>query len=478
MSASAERGPGSANGRPRHIVGDGVSRPIAAIVARNDVACVRELSDGARIVSGNAGDHPVVLKLLVETRQAALAEDFQSRLDEPSYRPGDRLLVRRDRTLVAHVHVANHIAWFEGQRVPIVKLEDFASLPEFVRSGYEDELLRAAETIAAGEGAVAALVNAETPEAFVQRGWSLLRGQGHTRASASGVLAHLDAQDAARRRRRKTTIHVRTWRHFELDAIRQIYDETAAPLWGPLLRSEAAWQWLVGRKAQDQILLALEDEAGANGGAAHNGNGAAGAPTAGRVVGYAVVRGSCIVEMLTLPEFGPARTQLLARACRDAMDRDHHSISLYTPAADPLHELLVTAGGAWISDAQAGGPRWLAKLLAPEKLVERLFPAWHERARAAAVPRPLEFGLVAGDERRRFTLTRRSARLERVDELPAAWVECDRPTFDSLLLGNLSPTAAANRGQFRLSKPELIGALAALFPPRLFWQSPLELMRL
>jgi hypothetical protein len=94
------------------------------------------------------------------------------------------------------------------------------------------------------------------------------------------------------------------------------------------------------------------------------------------------------------------------------------------------------------------------------------------------VSRPLELGLIAGDERRTFTLTRRSARLDRADELPAAWVECDRPTFDSLLLGNLSLTAAMARGQLRLSHPELIGALAGVFPPRLFWQSPLELMRL
>src|SRR6185436_21022615 len=100
--------------------------------------------------------------------------------------------------------------------------------------------------------------------------------------------------------------------------------------------------------------------------------------------------GSCLVEMMTLPEFAGARTQLLAGACRDAMVRDHHSISLYTPAADPLHELLVTAGGAWISDAVVPAPRWLIKLLAPEKWVERFYPSWHERARAANVPRPFE----------------------------------------------------------------------------------------
>src|SRR5262245_14594274 len=59
-----------------------------------DATCLRDLSGGARILAGHAADHPLVLELLVHTRQAPLAEDFQSRLDEPSYRPSNRLLVR------------------------------------------------------------------------------------------------------------------------------------------------------------------------------------------------------------------------------------------------------------------------------------------------------------------------------------------------------------------------------------------------
>ena len=41
---------------------------------------------------------------------------------------------------------------------------------------------------------------------------------------------------------------------------------------------------------------------------------------------------------------------------RDAIDRNHHWLSLYTPAADQLHELLVTAGGAWISEPNRPAP--------------------------------------------------------------------------------------------------------------------------
>jgi hypothetical protein len=461
------------NGRP-HAPADVEAASVAHLplsYARGDAACVLDLGGGARIESGSPGDHPLVLQLLVEARQAALGEDFQSRLDEPSYRPSDRLLVRRDQALVAHVHLASCIGWFENQRVPLVKLQDFATLPEFARAGYDDELVRSAESIATGEGAILAVVHAEAPDVFLRHGWSLLRGQGHTRASARAVLAHLDAQEATRWRRRRPGVQVRTWRHFELDAIRQVYEQAAPPLWGPLLRSEAAWQWLVARKAQDQILLAAPSNKASSEIAELGDDGA------DRIVGYAAIRGSCIAEMMTLEGCDAARAQLLARACRDAIDRDHHYISLYTPAADSLHELLVTAGGAWISDASAGAPRWLVKLLGPEKWVERLYPAWHDRARQCSVPRPFELGLVAGDERYRFTLTRRSSRLERNAELPAAWVEGPAAIAESLLLGNLSIASAVTRGELRLSQPELAGPLAAIFAPRLFWQSPLELMR-
>jgi predicted acetyltransferase len=472
MSASAERTHGSPNGHPRQPPGAGIGRVSVAASSASEAACVRELADGARIVTGNAGDHPLVLQLLVETNRTPLGEDFQSRLDEPNYRPSDRLLVRRDRGLVAHVHVANHIGWFDGQRVPLVKLEDFAALPEFRHARYDAELLRSAESIAASEGAVIALAHASDPTLFLQSGWSLWRGQGHTRANARAVLAHLDAQEAARRRRRRQALLVRTWRHFELDAIRQLYDHTAAPQWGALLRSEAAWQWLIGRKAQDQILLAIDDQQAPTAPASSE------MPPTGKVVGYAVVRGSCIVEMVTLPGYSSARTQLLARACRDAMDRDYHSILLYTPADDPLHELLVTAGGAWISDASSGAPRWLVKLLAPEKWVDRFYSTWHERARAANLTRPWELGMVVEGEAWRFTLTRRSSRLGSTAEAAESRLACDRPTLESLLLGNLSIPAAMADGKLRLSRTELEGQLAAVFAPRLFWQSPLEMMRL
>ena len=108
---------------------------------------------------------------------------------------------------------------------------------------------------------------------------------------------------------------------------------------------QETWQWLAGRKAQDQILIAVKNNRQRSSDSAADLD----------AVGYAIVRDSCIVEMLTLPGFSAARAMLVARACRDAIDRDHHFVSLHTPAADPMHELMVTAGGSWISDGASTG---------------------------------------------------------------------------------------------------------------------------
>jgi hypothetical protein len=120
----------------------------------------------------------------------------------------------------------------------------------------------------------------------------------------------------------------------------------------------------------------------------------------------------------------------------------------------------------------------MVRLLSPERWIERCYPLWRHRARTADVPRPFELGLVTPEASYHLIITRRSSRLEQTATLPPDQVHCDRPVFDSLLTGNLAIPQAVAQGKLRLSRPELGAPLSALFPARLFWQSPLELMRL
>lgn len=465
---------------------------------------LRELPSGSTIVAGNAGDHSPIVSLLVQVYQSPLEEDFQSRVDEPTYTPSDRLLVKREGQVIGHVQVARHVGWFQGQRLPLVKLQDFAMLPEYRCSPiesveYDAALLKMAETTAANEGAILGLIRTDQPEWFEQHGWSCCRGQGHTRASTMAILSHFDAQLSQRRRvlrGNRPTIEVRTWRHFELDCLRRIYEQVVTGMWGPLHRSEEAWQWLIGRKAHDQILLAIdrsqsgsstradrhawtEDEAAASESwdvwaeDADDIGSLADICDPKAAIGYAVVRDSCIVEMFTLPGYEAARSLLISRACRDAIDRDHHFVSLHTPAADPMHELLVTAGGSWIRDTADSSGQWMLKLLAPEKWVEKLYPILHERARESGLPRPFEFGVAADDATYRLSLTRRSSRLQH-GKLPHGQLHCTWHTFQDLLASNLTFPEATAQGRLETTQAGTAHALASLFPPKLFWQSPFE----
>ena len=455
-----------------------LSRPVHSPLdsSKSGPACLRRLGSDTQITVGNAGDHPLVLQLFVQAYQSPLAEDFQSRLDEPCYEPSDRLLLRRGSELIGHVQVSKQIGWFQEERHPLARLQDFITLPEYRSGRCDGPLLEMAESIAVGEGSILALVRTDRPEWFESQGWSRCRGQGHTRANTRAILSHFDTPQH-NRRRHTSTLEIRTWRHFELDSIERLYGQLSTGIWGAQQRSAETWQWLAGRKAHDQILIAVErkprkpsalhDEA--------EENLRVESPDA---VGYAIIRDSCIVEMLTLPGYSTARSMLVERACRDAIDRDHHFVSLHTPATDPMHELLVTAGGSWISDDDSNGGNWMLKLLSAERLIERSYPVLHERAREAGIPRPLEIDFAVGDACHRLTLTRRSSRLDRINDASQAHVQCDWHTFQDLLTSNLTFSEAIAAGRLRAHHSSLLRTVAALFPPKLFWQSPFSLLQL
>lgn len=461
-------------------------------------SCLKQLDASTHIVAGNQGDHPLVLAFLAQVQQAKLQADFQSRLDHPTYQASDRLIVRKDKQIVAHVRLSHKAAWFAGERFPIVDFAEFETLPEFANSSYKQELLATAEQLATQEGAAVGLLRTKQYEWFEQRGWTRLRNQGHTRANTRAVLAHLEAQETAQRRRRKPRFEVSSWRHFQLDSIRNLYERVAPDTWGSLGRSEVHWQWLTNRKAHDHILIIYDHRLGKQDKRsyqfeAHSHAMSPGSPEGGttgvvsaepndpvdKTVGYAVLRDSCIVELFTLPGYESASSLLLKRACQDAIDRDHRFVAVHTSPADPLHELLVTAGGEWIRDATTSAGSWMARLLSPQKWVEKHYALFHRRARAAGIPRPFEIDFRLSPPQKealalRLTLTRRSARIEPVAEpnegaIVTSWQELQ----DLLLLNRRWPDEisesleAGTRGQ-------LAGTLKALFPNELFWRSPFE----
>jgi GNAT superfamily N-acetyltransferase len=432
--------------------------------------------DAPRLVVANAGDHKLVHALLRAVHQTPSYEDFVTWLDEPAYDPADRLLAKHGDQIIAHVQVLRRVAWFDGVQVPIGNVQDLAALPEYRRAGYERLLLAAAQQAMAGSHAIVSLVRTSRPEPLRAGGWSDVATQGYTQANVSDILAHLSAQTARLPRRvassaerRRGRVRIRPWRHVELDAVRDVYSSAAAGLWGAIHRNGPYWQWLAGRKAHSELLVAVEGrddwenfEAGSH------------------IVGYAVTHGSDVIELCCLPDYAAvAAPRLLARACQDAIEHDLHTLTLHTPVCDPLHELIVTAGGTWCGNGHSTADHLLVKLLDPPRWIEMMYPVLRRRAQAAGIDRPCNVDFEVSGRRLRLMLTRRSGRLV-TDDLAAAAaaeVSCNRETFAALLMGNLNVARAHDAGQIAVAGDAVLARLAALFPPALFWQSPFDMLR-
>jgi hypothetical protein len=421
-------------------------------------------ANAVRLVSGHVCDHALVHALLRAANQSPSYDDFATWLDEPSYEPTDRLLVKHGERIVAHVQLLARTAWFDGVNVQIAGIQDFAVLPEYSRAGYEPSLIAAAEEVMRQSQAVIAFVRTSRPDPFRAAGWIDARGQGHSEIGINDLLAHLAAQPGSASRRLRN-LRIRRWRHVELEAVRNIYSSAAAHQWGALFRSDAYWQWLIGRNAHSDLIVAVDGDEECSG-----------LETRSRMVGYAVMHGAQVLELFCLPESARMASRLLVRACQDAIEHDHHAIGLYTPVSDALHELIVTAGGTWCANGRAAGTSLLVKLLDPVGWIEAIFPLLRRRAKRSGLARPLQMRFHTDDRQYRMVVTRHHSRLVS-DETMHADVHCDKTTFAELLLGNLNIAKARAAGRLTVTNDETIRLVSALFPPSLFWQSQFDSLR-
>ena len=221
-------------------------------------------------------------------------------------------------------------------------------------------------------------------------------------------------------------------------------------------RTGPYWQWLAGRKAHGELLVAVEGRDDWEDLDAHS-----------HIVGYAVTHGAEVIELCCLPDFvATAAPRLLARACQDAIERDFHTVSLHTPVDDPLHELVVTAGGTWCGNGVSTAEPLLVKLLDAPRWVETMYPVLRKRAQNAGIDRPCELSFDVAGQRLRLMLTRRSGRLVTDETSGDAEVACDRDTFSALLVGNLHVRPGPRRGPHHRRRPSRARAAHRPLPPQ------------
>ena len=129
--------------------------------------------------------------------QSRPASNFQSQLDEPTYEPSDRLLVKHGDRVAAHLRLIGRDMQFGAATLPISYVADLAILPEFRGRGYASALLDAAERRMRQEGALLGLLRTSEPDFYRRRGWVVCGRHSYSAAGCHHVLAHLRPHEAS-----------------------------------------------------------------------------------------------------------------------------------------------------------------------------------------------------------------------------------------------------------------------------------------
>jgi hypothetical protein len=411
------------------------------------------------VVPASAADHASIYNFLTAVFQGPSRGEFRSSLDDPHYQPLDRLLVKRGPEIVAHAHVTRRVMQFGALQLPVAGLDWLGTLPTFCGQGHGECLLAAAEEHMASAGALVGLTWTRVPHFFRRTGWGLCGRRGYCRAGPRDVVSGL--MDRGLLRRRRSRLNIRPWRRVELGALVRIYNQNLGGAYGPFQRTEDYWKWLIHRNAFDQVFVALDGPDLLELEEVH-------AP----IVGYMVSRGDRLVELLAAAGHRTAVPQLLARACRDAMEHGYHTVRLDAPPNSRVDKLFRMAGGNARRETDPG-PVLMAKLLSPVKLLRALASEFRRRAETAELDRPVDLGLLVDGNKYRLVFTREG--VEAIHRtIGRSYLRLNVADFTRLVLGQLDWDEALCDGRVQPSTNLALSAGRALFPPVPFWLPALD----
>ena len=428
-------------------------------------------------VGSEGRDHSTIYYFLQSVFRGPGRAEYNASLEDPFYEPCDRLLLRRQRRIVAHAHLTHRTMHFGSTLIPAAGLGWLGVAAEQRDQGFGLHLLRAAENRMADDGAFVGMLRTSIPRFFRHSGWALC-GPSHYRCvNVRALLACLLEHRLIPRRRRR--LHIRPWLQWEQAALSRLYNQNissqhdsrrltaggstadnASTRHGPLERTGAYWHWLLRRHGYDQVYVALEGPEQLELGEIST-----------RMVGYAVTRGEQIVELMTAPDHPRAAAQLLARCCGDAIESGRHYILLHAPPCCPLFEFFDEAGGCGPPLVPEHGEVSMMRLLQPLELLRRLCEQFDRRASEARLPRPLDLGLLVDGQKYQLELGPQGVNATS-EHLGRSYLRLNVADFTRLVLGQLDWDAAIAEGHLECSTALAREAGHALFPAIPLWRPP------
>ena len=413
------------------------------------------------VLRAQGGDHPTIYYFLQSVFQGPSRAEFHASLEDPFYEPYDRLLLRRERRIVAHVHLTHRTMHFGQASIPAAGLDWLGVAPEHRGQSLGAHLLRAAESQMEIGGALVGMLRTSIPGFFRRTGWALCGQPSCRRANARALLARLLDRGLIPRPRRR--LHIRPWLQWEQVALARIYSQNMTA-YGSLERTDAYWRWLLRRHACDQVYVALEGPDQLELGEIST-----------RIVGYAVIRGEQILELMTAPDRPRAAAELLARCCGDAIELDRHCVLLHAPPGCPLFDLFDEAGGGGPPRTAEHGEVSMMRLFDPLGLLRRLCGQFERRAVEARLPRPLDLGLLVEGQKYQLELGREGIGVTS-QRVGRSYLRLNVADFTRLMLGQLDWDAAVADGRLECSTALAHKAGLVLFPSLPLWRPPWDEM--
>ena len=398
------------------------------------------------IVPAIHGNHFAIESFLQRLLQRSSPAEFASETTCPGYDPAQRLLIKSpvDRSLAAHVHLQPQRIRFGTEDINVIRFRDLASLPEY--HGAPEKMVLSAESQAKAAGAPLLLAKGEDHKLLQRLGWVSLGVDPVSAVSPHALLGQLPAPPVPESPFYADQIpntEVRIGRLTDVEELQRLHETKHHISYGIVSRSAEYWSWLVGRRSHSRIYVFAEEQ---------------------RALGYVVVRGASIVELVDLTPDAQGSARLLSRVASDAIEQGRHSLRIHAPVSDVVHQWVDQAGGSL--DTPGSSETWMAKCVCLRSFLKSIARDLNGR------PHSLLSEDVSLRLGKQTVLIRKGSRgLRIVRGKPTKHsVEMTSGAATQLVLGYRSPRALLEANRLFVSSQLALDVVTQLFPALPLWR--------
>jgi predicted N-acetyltransferase YhbS len=432
--------------------------------------------DSIELVAASPKDHAAIYRLLLAVFQGPTLAEYQAQLDAPRYDACDRLLIRRQGEIVAHVQTVMRTIHMGSLELPTMDLRYLATLPEYRSLGLGSVLLDGTMQEMRRAGVLVGTIRAKNPSFFRQRGWFPCNRYSYSVVNPRPFLAVLEAITTGTQspivplgsRESTPKYSVQIWRRHEIDAIAKIFENSTVNSFGEICRLDSDWRWLVSREAYDRLYVVCDDR--------HHPVPEHPAKDVGirPIVGYGVVRDSKLVEFHSQANQAQRiQHAILARICHDSLEAGRNGVEIHARPDHPIHDLAVRSGGKHIATESTASRVLMSYISRPIEFLQWLRPELRIRVQQREIPTHQELGIHTPDWQAKISIGTRSVNISR-QRATTHYIETDSSTAGQILMGHLSPREAFTEGTLRVPHEGALDLAESLFPELPFWRPTLD----